>query len=133
MELGLHAEVRQVEAAHDQSLVPVPPPISAPDLAERAAALLEDASAVGELEAVLAYLATGRADEALEPLRKRAKAVVARGPRTDSGDAWLPGQVARLLLDVLGDPVSPADPDHPEEVGARGRTGGRARRVHGAP
>ncbi len=113
MELGLHAEVRQVEAAHGQSLVPVPPPISAPDLAERAAALLEDASAVGELEAVLAYLATGRADEALEPLRKRAKAVVARGPRTDSGDAWLPGQVARLLLDVLGDPVSPADPDHP--------------------
>lgn len=35
--------------------------------------------------------------------------VVARGPRTDVGDACLPGQVGRLLLDVLGEPAPPAD------------------------
>lgn len=115
-ELGLRTEVRQQHEAHyAQNLAPVPAPVSTADLAERAAALLEDASDVGELEVVMAKLATGGADDVLEPLRKRAKAVVARGPRTDIGDAWLPGQVARLLLDVLGDPVPPADPDHPAQ------------------
>ncbi len=115
-ELGLNAEVTQErEVPHDQSLAHVAAPVSAGDLAERAAALLEDASDVSELEAVMAVLAVGGAGSALEPLRKRAKAVVARGPRTDTGDAWLPGQVARLLLDALGDPAPPADPDHPAQ------------------
>ncbi|TDC33543.1 DUF6493 family protein [Kribbella albertanoniae] len=114
-ELGLQAEARQEnEVPHDQSLAPVPVPVSTRDLAERAAALLEDASDAGELEAVLACLATGGA-EVLEPLRKRAKAVVARGPQTDLGDSWLPGQVARLVLSVLGDTAPPAVPDHPAQ------------------
>ncbi|WP_405061205.1 DUF6493 family protein [Kribbella sp. NBC_01505] len=115
-ELGLQAEAGQEnEVPHAQSLAPVPAPVSTTDLAERAAALLEDASDAGELEAVLACLATGGAEDVLEPLRKRAKAVVARGPRTDLGDSWLPGQVARLVLDVLGDPAPPAVPDHPAQ------------------
>jgi hypothetical protein len=112
-ELGLHAEVGpEHDGPRDQSVAPVPVPVSTADLAERAAALLEDASDVGELEAVMACVAAGGAADVLVPLRKRAKAVVARGPRTDIGDAWVPGQVARLLLDVLDDPVPPADPDH---------------------
>lgn len=115
-ELGLHAEARPApEVVHGQNLAPVAAPVSTADLAERAAALLEDASDVGELETVMAFLATGGAQAVLEPLKKRAKAVVARGPRTDIGDAWLPGQVARLVLDVLGDPVPPAIPDHPAQ------------------
>lgn len=115
-ELGLHAEVAQEhQSPHGQGLAPAPRPVSTTDLAERAAALLEDASDVGELEAVLACLVARGTAEVLEPLRKRATAVVARGPRTDIGDAWLPGQVARLLLDALGDPAPPADPDHPAQ------------------
>lgn len=115
-ELGLQADVRQEhEGAHGQIMAPVAALVSTADLAERAAALLEDASDVGELEALMANLAVGRANHVLEPLKKRAKAVVARGPRTDIGDEWLPGQVARLLLEVLGDPAPPADPDHPAQ------------------
>ncbi|WP_332642672.1 DUF6493 family protein [Aeromicrobium sp.] len=115
-ELGLHAEdTEEPEVPHDQSVAPAPAPVSTTDLAERSAGLLEDASDVGELEAVMALLAVGGAEAALEPLRKRAKAVVARGPRTDIGDAWLPGQVARLVLGVLGDPAPPAHPDHPAQ------------------
>jgi hypothetical protein len=115
-ELGLHMELRhERQTPHRQSLAPVAPPASASDVAERAAVLLEDASDVGELEAVLGFLATHSADDVLAPLKKRAKMVVARGPRTDIGDAWLPGQVARLILDAIGDPTPPADPDHPSQ------------------
>jgi hypothetical protein len=115
-ELGLHAEIQhEHETPHGQSLAPIPSPVSRADLAERAAALLEDASDVGELEAVMAFVATGGAQEFLGPVKKRAKAVVARGPRSDAGDARLPGQVARLILDVLGDPAPPADADHPAQ------------------
>lgn len=115
-ELGLSAEVPLDSATpQEQSLTPITPPVSTSDVAERAAVLLEDASNVGDLEAVLAFLATRSADDALAPLKKRAKAVVARGPRTDIGDSWLPGQVGRLVLAVLGDPAPPADPDHPAQ------------------
>lgn len=115
-ELGLHAEVRpRQEAPRGQGLSPVPQRVSTADLAERAAALLEDVSEVGELEAVMAALTTPGAEAVLEPLKKRAKAVVARGPRTDLGDAWLPGQMARLILDLLGEPAPLADPDHPAQ------------------
>lgn len=115
-ELGLGSEAqREDEAPEGQTLAPVTQPITGEDLAERTAALLEDASDVGELEALLAALVTREGDAALAPLRKRAKAVVARGPRTDIGDAWLPGQVARLILDVLGDAAPPAQPDHPAQ------------------
>lgn len=115
-ELGLGADVqRETEVPASQTLAAVSPAFTGEDLAERTAALLEDASDVGELEALLAALATRSADDAFAPLRKRAKAVVARGPRTDIGDAWLPGQVARLILDVLGDPAPPAEPAHPTQ------------------
>lgn len=115
-ELGLSAEAQSDAAAPaGQTLAAASQPVTADDLAERAAALLEDASDVSELEAVLAFLATCSADDALAPLKKRAREVVTRGPRTDIGDAWLPGQVARLILDVLGYPAAPADPDHPAQ------------------
>lgn len=115
-ELGMTADVSPEPGERPgQNLAHLAPPASTVDLAERAAALLEDASDVGELEAVLAFLAIRGAEEVLAPLKKRAKAVVARGPRTAIGDAWLPGQVARLLLGVLSEPAPPADPDHPAQ------------------
>lgn len=112
-ELGLRTDASPApDALCEQDLPPLPPPVSGDDLAERLAALLEDASDVGELEAVVAGLVARGTEGVFQPLRKRARAVVARGPRTMVGDAWLPGQVARLVLDVLGEPVPPADPEH---------------------
>ncbi|PWC04324.1 DUF6493 family protein [Agromyces badenianii] len=116
-ELGLAAAITSPPstAPRGQGIAPVPPPVSTADLAERAASLLEDTADVGELEAVLTALTTPGAEEVLEPLRKRATAVVVRGPRIELGDSWLPGQVARLVLDLLGDPAPPADPDLPAQ------------------
>lgn len=115
-EVGLPVDVSTAsEAASEQVLLPVPTPVSAAEMAERLAALLEDASDVGELEAMMAALVTRGSEDRLEPLEKRARAVVARGRRTMWGDAWLPGQVARLVLDVLGRPVPAAAPDHPAQ------------------
>ncbi len=66
-ELGLHAEAGQDhQSPHGQGLAPAPAGL-ATDLAERAAALLEDASNVGELEAVLACLVTAGPQKRLEP------------------------------------------------------------------
>lgn len=90
--------------------VPVAEPVAPHALAERTAALLEDASDAAELEAVLAALVTPGSERPLAPLRTRARAVVARGRDTGAGDAWLPGQVARLVLTLLGEPVPPAAP-----------------------
>ena len=115
-ELGLRSEASHPpEAASGHGVPPLPPPTSPADLTERVAALLEDASDVGELEAVMAGLVARGSEDELRPLAKRARAVVARGPRTMTGDAWLPGQVARLVLDVLGVPVPPAVPEHPAQ------------------
>ena len=83
------------------------------DLAERTAALLEDASDVGEFESVLAALVSPGSEDVLSPLRRRARAAVARGARTDFGGTWLPGQVGRLVLGLLGEPAPPAAPDAP--------------------
>lgn len=93
-----------------QRLAPQAEPVDATDAAERTAALLEDASHAIELEAVLAALSRPEVADSLTPLRKRAKAVVERGSQSDFGDAWLPGQIARLVLGILGDAVPPSDP-----------------------
>lgn len=113
-DLGLHvAAMRGLNERPRQHLAPIPRPVTSADLAERAAALLEDACDVGELEVVLAALVEPGSEERLAPLRKRAKAIVDRGPHTDVGDSWLPGQVARLVLTLLGDRPEPADPGFP--------------------
>jgi hypothetical protein len=96
-----------------QGLAPVPPAVARSELAERTACLLEDTSDAMELEAVLAALVRPGSEDALAPLRTRARAVVARGPGTLHGDSWLPGQVARVVLSLLGDPAPAADPDLP--------------------
>jgi hypothetical protein len=96
------------EAPVGQRVRPAPEPVAMEDLAERVAALLEDASDVGALEAVLDALVQPDSERGLAPLRKRALAVVARGPRTDMRDSWLPGQVARLVLGLLGEPAPEA-------------------------
>lgn len=103
------------EGPRSQPLRPVPSLVSSGDLAERTAALLEDASDALELEVVLASLVGPGVEEALAPLRKRAETVVAHGPNTDQGDAWLPGQVARLVLQILGEPAPKARPDRPAQ------------------
>lgn len=113
-DLGLVVSVVTEESmAMDQPLAPIPARATKEDLAERTAALLEDASDSGELEAVMAALVSPGAEGVLVPLRKRAKSVVARGPRTDLGEAWLPGQVARLVLGLLGEAIPPAEPALP--------------------
>jgi hypothetical protein len=118
-ELGLPVDTDAAVDAGRASLgtarATLPAPTTGADLAERVAALLEDASDPAELEAVVAGLVARGAEDALQPLGKRATAVVARGPRTMIGDAWLPGQVARLVLEVLGTPVPPAPPERPAQ------------------
>jgi hypothetical protein len=116
-ELGFPAAVISPPSAapRGQGIAALPSRVSSADLAERAASLLEGSSDVGELEAVLAALPSPGAERVLAPLRKRATAVVARGTRIESGDSWLPGQVARLVLDLLGDTAPPADPDLPAQ------------------
>ncbi len=116
-DLGLDdaAPVPSPAARPMQRLAAPAPQASTIDVAERTAALLEDASDVPELEAVLAALTSPAVGELMRPLRKRAKAVVARGARTELGDAWLPGQLARLVLAIIGEAAPPADPDLPAQ------------------
>ncbi|NTW39851.1 MAG: hypothetical protein HGA44_08155 [Cellulomonadaceae bacterium] len=110
-DLGLSSPpVSPVHVAPVQHLAGVPRPVTPRDLAERAAALLEDCSDAFELEAVLAALATPGTEAALDPLRKRARSVVARGVGSLYGDEWLQGQVARLVLMLVGEPVPAATP-----------------------
>ena len=111
--LGLGVRAAAGPTAKPQQLAPVAAPVTDADLAERTAALLEDASDVGELEAVLAALVEPGREERLAPLRKRATSLVARGPSTDLGDWWLAGQLARLVLSVLGESPRPSQPDVP--------------------
>lgn len=98
----------------DRHVPPPPPPpaaaVTAADVAERVAALLEDPSDVAEVEAVLAALVEPHYDEELRPLRKRALSVVERGRTRDEGESWLPGQVARIVLGILGEAPPPAVP-----------------------
>lgn len=68
-------------------------------------------------EPVLAasYAFTWQRDQALvesvcSALRFR-RAVQARGQTTELGDAWLPGQLARLVLGLLGEAQPPAKLD----------------------
>ena len=98
-----------------QPLAAPPPRARGSEVVERTAALLEDASDAAELEAVLAALIAPEVGRLLAPLTKRARAIVARGPRTELGDAWLPGQVARLVLTIVGEPAAPAVPDRPAQ------------------
>ena len=113
-DLGLDQnDEHRVTAQPRKQLTAVPEPVTTSDVAERTAALLEDASDAGELEAVLAALVDRSMADHLSPLRKRAKAIVARGPMTDVGDSWLPGQVARLVLALLGEAQAGADPEVP--------------------
>lgn len=115
-DLGLRLDIRvEARPAPGQHLEPAAPPVHASDLTERVAALLEGSSDHRELEAVLAYVATGADVDALVPVRKRARALVARGPETDLGDAWFPGQIARFVLALLGDRVRPARPQDPAQ------------------
>jgi hypothetical protein len=115
-ELGIAVDlIAEQVVSPNQGLAGIPRRPSMADLAERAAALLEDASDVNELEAVLAAITAPGVAGVLAPLKKRALAVKARGSRTELGDAWLPGQVARLVLGLLGEPILPAEPDSPAQ------------------
>ncbi|MGN8245470.1 DUF6493 family protein [Cellulomonas soli] len=108
-DLGIvgRSPARPPHAPADQVLAEVPAPVTARELAERTAALLEDSSDALELEAVLAALAEPGTELRLRPLSTRARAVLARGSATNDGDDWLPGQVARLVLTLLDEPVRP--------------------------
>lgn len=93
-----------------QQLSPPAEPVSPADLVERAGALLEDPSDVPELEAVLAALADPRTHEVLEPLRRRAAVLLQRAAQHDEGTSGLPGQLAQLVLRLLGESAPAAAP-----------------------
>ena len=70
--------------------------MKAGDLMGRLAALLEGAGDPVEVEMVLAGLASCSDRTVLVPLRRRAAAVLARGPREGVQRGWLRGQLRRL-------------------------------------
>ncbi|HEX7187920.1 MAG TPA: DUF6493 family protein [Actinomycetes bacterium] len=91
----------------------MPAAVTAADLPDRLAALMEDASDPLEVELVLGGLASCADVSRLAPLRKRAATVLARGPREGVQTGWLRGQLARLVLIAAGEqpaaiPVSSA-------------------------
>lgn len=105
-DLGFDAASVPAGARPQQSLLPVPTGVSDAELAEVVAGLLEDASDVSALEGALASLARPGSEDALAPLRTRARTVATRD--SNDGTAWLPGQLARTVLDLLGEPIEPA-------------------------
>ena len=82
-------------------------PVSADDLLDRVAALLEDARDALEVELVLAALASLDDPERLRPLTKRAASILKRGPREGVTRLWLRGQLARLVLAGIGSDLAP--------------------------
>jgi hypothetical protein len=86
---------------------PAPPEATTPatgaDLLGRLAALLEGAGDPFEVELVLAGLAACPDPVVLAPLRRRAAAVLGRGPREGVQRGWLRGQLARLVLAAAGE------------------------------
>jgi len=111
--LGIEVVAPEVSQSQ-QRLRPPAAATTDDDLLERTAALLEDCGDPAELEAVLGGLATMTDTERLGSLRKRARAVVNRGPRQPSGAQWLRGHVAALVLSAEGIPeplvLSPVAP-----------------------
>lgn len=104
-----HAQARPMA----QPLAPPPRPVPAHELAERIAALMENASDALEFEVVLAALATASGSEALAPLRKRARQVADRGAQSEPDAGRLSELLARLVLTRLGEPTSTGEPGTP--------------------
>lgn len=89
-------------------------PVVAGELVERTAALLEDAGDALEIEQVLAAFARSTDLSALEPLRRRARAVHRRCAEGRTANGRVRGHVARLVLVALGEPVEvPASSEDP--------------------
>ncbi len=86
-----------------QPLASPPAAVTSGELAERTAALLEDASDALEFEAVLAALATPGIGDELVALRRRARQVVDRGAQSDLRDGQVTELIALLVLSRLGE------------------------------
>ncbi len=105
-----------LEVAENQATVPGPAytdlPVLRPttdlDLTERLAALMERPNQPLELELVLDGLARGGQSERLQPLTKRALALLKSGPGDWDGGGWLAGQIARLVVAATSDRRLPA-------------------------
>lgn len=95
--------------------VPAPVPMESGDVAERASALLENASDAMEFEALLAALAVIPEGDVLAPLRKRARGVLERRAGTQQA------VVGRAVLAALGEPTPPSTLDHPAQQFVQGR------------
>ena len=111
-ELGLNA-AGPSGAAPVQPVVDAPPeivPVTDTDLPDRLAALLEDASDPIELELVLDRLARTTDPAVLAPLQKRAWARVRSGQADYDGDAWLAGQLARIVVGAVDGRMPLVDP-----------------------
>ncbi|MGY2875880.1 hypothetical protein ACVW00_003070 [Marmoricola sp. URHA0025 HA25] len=111
--LALRSRVPVASERLVQPLVPAPVRVGPQDLAERAAALLEDASDPLELEAVLDALTVPGSEERLVPLCKRARQVAERGVQFGRGDVRVTELVARTVLALLGEPTPTGEPTAP--------------------
>lgn len=89
-------------------------PVVDGELVERTAALLEDAGDALEIEQVLAAFARSTDLSALEPLRRRARAVHRKVAEGWTTNGRVRGHVARLVLVALGEPAEvPASSEDP--------------------
>ncbi|GAA3625446.1 DUF6493 family protein [Microlunatus ginsengisoli] len=113
-ELGLNV-APALRATPGQPVVDAAPeivPVTPADLPDRLAAVMEDASDPIELELVLDRLAQTGDLSVLAPLLKRARSKVRSGQGDYDGDAWLGGELARLVAagaDGFGSLVEPKD------------------------
>ncbi len=106
---------RELGGAPEPAAPPVPAPVGPPpatlrpvtaaDLLDRTAALLEDAGEPLEIELVLAGLAALPDAEVLHPLRRRAERMVRDGPGGWRDRTWLRGHLARVVLGGRADPL----------------------------
>ena len=98
------------ELREDDVFEPMPEPRTVPaagpdDVVERLAALLENPADPLEVELVLAGVAGLDDPAVLQPLRKRARTVLDRGPHEMSHPGWLRGRLAAIVPAVLGEAV----------------------------
>lgn len=108
VESGLDSPQAETVAPTTPGTQPLRPPaqaVTVGEVAERVAALLEDASDPTELEATLAALAVTPDVGGLAPLAKRARRVAERAPDFSIGTTTMSAVVAQTVLRLLREPA----------------------------
>jgi hypothetical protein len=112
---GVPAPAPAIPAPYRAPVPHAADPADRVDPVDAVAALLEDAGDAGLLEGALAGLACLDDPSVLAPLRKRATALLGNGPSGRQGPAWLPGQLARVVLLAAGERPEPLPPGHAQQ------------------